>query len=165
MSAAATQVDPSAFVHPIQFFRAAWPFGFATQTLILLVMQTIDGTLRFQRRRRWYWPFTKLLCSSGNRIPTNIPAANALVERAAKELGGIPITSTSEILFDLPILEFRPYRSFDTKQSSAVLIQLFAAADVPQNTKVTWPPGAPGVKLETIYSIGLRMIFDWRRYF
>jgi cholesterol oxidase len=93
----------SAFVHPIKFFRAAWPFGFATQTLILLVMQTIDGTLRFERRRRWFWPFTKLLCSSGNRIPTNIPAANALVEKSAKELGGIPITSTSEIIFDLPM--------------------------------------------------------------
>ena len=93
----------SAVVHPIRFFRASWPFGFATQTLILLVMQTIDGTLRFERRRRWFWPFTKLLCSSGNRIPTNIPAANALVERSARELGGIPITSTSEIIFDLPM--------------------------------------------------------------
>ncbi len=93
----------SAFVHPIKFFRAAWPFGFASQTLILLVMQTIDGTLTFQRRRRWFWPFTKLLCSSGKRIPTNIPAANALVEKSAKELGGIPITSTSEIIFDMPM--------------------------------------------------------------
>src|SRR5207244_4004772 len=31
--------------HPIKFFRAAWPFGFARQTLIFLVMQTIDATL------------------------------------------------------------------------------------------------------------------------
>jgi hypothetical protein len=31
------------------------------------------------------------------------------------------------IHFDLPILEYRPYRAFDTKQSSAVLIQLYAA--------------------------------------
>jgi hypothetical protein len=28
-----------------------------------------------------------------------------------------------------------------------------------------WPPGAPGVKLDTIYSIGIRVLFDWRRYF
>ncbi len=46
-----------------------------------------------------------------------------------------------------------------------MLIQLFAGADVPQSTTVAWPPGALGVKLDTIYSIGLRMIFDWRRYF
>jgi hypothetical protein len=69
------------------------------------------------------------------------------------------------IKFDLPILEYRPYRAFDTQQSSAVLIQLFAGIEVPQSSTVTWPPGAPGVSLETIYSIGLRMIFDWRRYF
>jgi hypothetical protein len=75
------------------------------------------------------------------------------------------VVDFKSILFDLPILEYRPYRAFDTKQSSAVLIQLFAAADVPQSTKVAWPPGAPGVKLDTVYSIGVRMIFDWRRYF
>ena len=80
--------------------------------------------------------------------------------------GGDPrVVDFKSIHFDLPILEYRPYRAFDTQQSSAVLIQLFAGADVPQSSKVTWPPGAPGVKLETIYSIGLRLIFDWRRYF
>ncbi|MBA3452506.1 MAG: GMC family oxidoreductase [Deltaproteobacteria bacterium] len=89
--------------HPIKFIRAAWPFGFARQTLIFLVMQTIDATLTFELRRRWFWPFTRLLCSAGMRIPTNIPLANVFTERAAAKFGGIPITSTSEILFDLPM--------------------------------------------------------------
>jgi cholesterol oxidase len=93
----------SAFVHPIRFARAAWPFGFARQTLIFLVMQTIDAALRMRLARRWFWPFGRLLCTEGNRIPTNIPAANAFVERAAAELGGTPITSTFEILFDMPM--------------------------------------------------------------
>ena len=75
------------------------------------------------------------------------------------------VVEFKSIHFDLPILEYRPYRAFDTKQSSAVLFQLFAGADVPQSTTVTWPAGAPGVKLDTIYSIGVRVIFDWRRYF
>ncbi|MBS1124220.1 MAG: family oxidoreductase, partial [Deltaproteobacteria bacterium] len=93
----------SAIRHPIRFFRAGWPFGFARQTLILLVMQTIDATLRFRLRRRWYWPFKRLLTTEGKRIPTNIPVANAFAERAARAFDGIPITSTSEILFDLPM--------------------------------------------------------------
>jgi len=92
-----------AFRHPVRFARAAWPFGFARQTLIFLVMQTLDASLRMRLRRRWFWPFTHLLCSEGNRIPTNIPQANAFVERAAAELGGVPITSWFEILFDLPM--------------------------------------------------------------
>jgi cholesterol oxidase len=66
-------------------------------------MQTIDATLRFRLARRWYWPFTRRLATEGNRIPTNIPAANAFAERAARAFGGIAITSTSEILFDLPM--------------------------------------------------------------
>jgi len=93
----------AAFRHPIAFVRAGWPFGFARQTLILLVMQTIDATLTFRLRRRWWWPFGRALASQGERIPTNIPQANAFAERAAAQLGGIPITSSSEILFDLPM--------------------------------------------------------------
>jgi cholesterol oxidase len=93
----------SAFRHPIRFFRAGWPFGFARQTLIMLVMQTIDATLRFGLERRWYWPFTKRLASAGTRIPTNIPAANAFALRAAADFDGVAITSSSEILFDLPM--------------------------------------------------------------
>ena len=93
----------SAFRHPVKFARAMWPFGFARQTLILLVMQTIDATLTFGLRRRWWWPFGKLLASEGSRIPTNIPQANAFAQKAADALGGIPITSNVEILFDLPM--------------------------------------------------------------
>jgi len=93
----------SAVRHPVKFCRAAWPFGFAQQTLIFLVMQTIDATLRFELRRPWWWPFQRQLSSVGERIPTNIPAANAFTERAAAKFGGLPITSTSEILFDLPM--------------------------------------------------------------
>ena len=93
----------SAFRHPVRFARAAWPFGFAQQTLIFLVMQTIDATLQMQLRRRWWWPFEKLLTTEGERIPTNIPQANAFTEAAAATFGGIPITSSSEILFDMPM--------------------------------------------------------------
>ncbi len=51
------------------------------------------------------------------------------------------VVDFKSILFDLPILEYRPYRAFDTKQSSAVLIQLYAAADVPQEHDGDLPAG------------------------
>src|SRR5690606_13000443 len=63
----------------------------------------IDATLQMQLRRRWWWPFEKLLTTEGQRIPTNIPQANAFTEAAATKFGGIPITSSSEILFDMPM--------------------------------------------------------------
>jgi cholesterol oxidase len=93
----------SAIRHPVKFARAAWPFGFARQTLIFLVMQTIDSTLRMRLRRRWFWPFGRLLCTEGSRIPTNIPQANAFAERAAQAFGGTAVTSWFEILFDMPM--------------------------------------------------------------
>ncbi len=91
------------FRHPIRFMRAGWPFGFARQTLIFLVMQTIDATLRMRLKRRWFWPFARTLSTEGERIPTNIPQANAFAEHAAAKFGGIAITSSSEILFDMPM--------------------------------------------------------------
>ena len=38
--------------------------------------------------------------------------------------------------FELPILEYRPYRAFSANQSSDVLFQLFAGADVPYGDSV-----------------------------
>ena len=82
----------------------AWrPIRYIIVTIILLVMQTVDAALRFRLRRRWYRPFSRRLTTEGKRIPTNIPAANAFAERAARTSGGIALTSTSEILFDLPM--------------------------------------------------------------
>jgi len=66
--------------------------------------------------------------------------------------------------FDLPILEYRPYRAFSANQSSTVLFQLFAGADVPYGESVVAPIGAPPPGLRTVWSVGVRMTFDWRYY-
>ena len=66
--------------------------------------------------------------------------------------------------YDLPILEYRPYRSFDSNQSSTVLFQLFGGIDVPYGYAPTTDYGVPAPKLSPVYSLGLRMVFDWRYY-
>ena len=38
--------------------------------------------------------------------------------------------------FEFPILEYRPYRSFDTTQSSALVLQLFGGVDIPNEGSV-----------------------------
>lgn len=68
------------------------------------------------------------------------------------------------VMFDVPVLEYRPYRSFASNQSSSLVFQLFAAADVPYSEKVASPAGAPAPSLNTVYSVGLRLVFDWRYY-
>jgi len=84
---------------------------------------------------------------------------------------GDPVGSTPRVVnyrsiyFDIPILEYRPYRSFGANQSSTVLFQLYAGIDHPYHEEVVSPAGAPPVHLRTVYSVGLRMVFDWRYYY
>ena len=92
----------AAILHPVRFLRMSNPVGFARETLIFLVMQTVDASLKMRLRRNWYWPFTRLLSSEGAPIPTNIPQANAFTEKMAKQFGGLPMTTITEILFNVP---------------------------------------------------------------
>lgn len=74
------------------------------------------------------------------------------------------VISYKSTMFDVPILEYRPYRSFSSNQSSTVLVRLFGAADVPHSGEVVAPVGAPNVDLRTVWSVGLRFMFDCRYY-
>lgn len=78
--------------------------------------------------------------------------------------GPLRFVEYKSILLDMPILEYRPYRSFSSNQSTALLFQLFAAADIPQSGSVVSPVGAPMPDLRTVWSVGLRVVFDWRYY-
>jgi hypothetical protein len=84
---------------------------------------------------------------------------------------GVPMETGPRVIkfestyLEFPILEYRPYRAFDTTQSSALILQLFGAVDIPHKENVVFPTGAPGIELDEVYSIGVRLVFDWRRYF
>ncbi|HJV53774.1 MAG TPA: GMC family oxidoreductase [Noviherbaspirillum sp.] len=87
---------------PLTTLRLLTPFGFARETVIFLCMQTLDGHLTMRLKRRWFWPFAKQLTTHGKKIPTFIPAANDFAVKAAKATGGVPLTSLTEILLDVP---------------------------------------------------------------
>jgi len=82
------------------------------------------------------------------------------------ETGGqgriIRFKSTS---YELPILEYRPYRAFSTNQSSSVTVQLFAGADVPRGATSRLPVDAAVPSMQTVWFLGMRLVFDWRYYF
>jgi len=88
--------------HPVRTVRALQPFGWARESLILLCMQTLDGHIDMRLRRPWYWPFRKVLVSTGRRVPTFIPQANEFARKAAALTGGIPLSMVTEILFNIP---------------------------------------------------------------
>ncbi|MCB1165553.1 MAG: GMC family oxidoreductase [Leptospiraceae bacterium] len=93
--------------HPIYFFQASNPFGFAKKSVILLVMQTLDNSVRLVRKRRLAWPFVRSTTSElepgSQRTPATIPAGNDVTRRVAQKIGGIPRSSLNEVLLNAPV--------------------------------------------------------------
>jgi hypothetical protein len=80
----------------------------------------------------------------------------------------IYILSYESTQFEFPFLEYRPFRSFSTDQSSSLLVQFYGGFDVPSNVqdrstleeKTSYVPS-----LKTVWYVGARLVFDWRHYF
>jgi len=92
---------------PADFARSLVPFGWARRTILLLVMQVNDNSLELVRRRRWYWPWARVLDSRNpnageKRNQSYIPIANEMARRVAKKIGGWPASSINEVLLDIP---------------------------------------------------------------
>jgi len=93
-----------------------------------------------------------------------ILALRRAFNRSHHTASGQRIVDFKSVAYDLPILEYRPYRAFSTNQSSSVIIQLFMSADVPRSASTVFPVGAPTPDLRTVWAVGLRLVFDWRYY-
>jgi cholesterol oxidase len=93
--------------HPLDFARSILPFGFARRSVILLVMQTIESSLRVVLRRHWYWPFRKTLGSARSPgqppIPSYIPAANEAARAVAACIDGFPSSAVNEVALNVPM--------------------------------------------------------------
>ncbi len=91
--------------HPLQFLRIRIPIGWGRNSVILLVMQTLDNYLTVSRKRRWWALFKKGLASKneGKKIPTYIPEANQALRGMAKRMDAIPQNALTEVLFNIPM--------------------------------------------------------------
>jgi hypothetical protein len=84
---------------------------------------------------------------------------------------GVPslyILSYRSTQFEFPIVEYRPFRSFETDQRSSLFIQLYGGFDIPYNVENLSSEAAIEnytPELKTVWYLGARVIFDWRHYF
>jgi len=88
--------------HPLKFLRSLSVWRWSERTVVLLVMQTHDNSIRLFRKRG---PFGTRLTSGhgqGQPNPTYIPVANRAARIAAEVMGGEPSGSVHEVLFDTP---------------------------------------------------------------
>ena len=87
-------------------------------------------------------------------LPMRIGADNQLALLAVRSLQ-----------VELPILEYRPFRTFSLEQSSSLVLQLYGGVEFPLSSTVVLPQGIGAPELHTIWMGGLRLAFDWRYYF
>ena len=88
--------------HPIRTLRLIRPWGWAKEATILLCMQAVEGHIEMRWQRPWFWPFSKMLVSRGDKVPTYIPKANEFARKYAQIAGGTAMSMLPEILFDVP---------------------------------------------------------------
>lgn len=91
--------------HPGDFLRTLWPFGWAKRGVILLVMQTLDNSLRLQYRRNWLALGRRSIDTDvpdGKGVPAYIPVGNEVARWFGNRMNGIPQSSITEVLFDVP---------------------------------------------------------------
>ena len=93
------------FRHPLSSLRFLWPFGWARRTIILLIMQSLDNSVRVYRKRRWWWPFYPTLISrrehGREKVPACIPQAQAATRVLAEKMTGVPQNAINEVLLDV----------------------------------------------------------------
>ena len=96
----------AAFIkQPLKVLKAMNPIGWASSSIILLVMQPKSNYLKLKFERRW-WRFGKhtinsSLSAAGN-IPSSIPAGDDAAKKLARITDGVPMTTVTDTLFNIP---------------------------------------------------------------
>jgi cholesterol oxidase len=90
--------------NPRQYLQTIVPGGWSKRTLILLVMQTLDNSMRLRPREKALGRGVRLQTEQDpeNPNPTYIEAANEAASRIADKLEGVPQSSVFEALANIP---------------------------------------------------------------
>jgi cholesterol oxidase len=88
--------------HPILFFRMAFNRRWAENTVVFLVMQTLDNKMQIALKK---WPLHKTLTiknTGEQKVNSYIPLGQEVMHRYAKKVNGHSQNSAAEILMDVP---------------------------------------------------------------
>ncbi len=85
--------------HPVAFLRTLSVHRWSERSIILLVMQSRDNSIRIRRSR---FGFLTSDQGPGEPNPTYIPQANEAARHTADLIDGYPTSSLNEVLLDIP---------------------------------------------------------------
>jgi len=92
-------------LHPVLFLRSLSCRRWSERTIIVLVMQTLDNSIKVSRKKRRFSCRLGELTSSvdtGEANPTWIPVGNEVTRKVAEKIGGYPGGSWNEVLLNVP---------------------------------------------------------------
>ena len=89
-------------LHPVRWLRSMSVRKWAERSVILLVMQSYDNSLRLFRKRGIFGTRVVSRQGHGEPNPTYIPIANEAARLAAEAMGGDPMSSINEVLLNRP---------------------------------------------------------------
>lgn len=88
--------------HPVEFLRSLSVRRWSERTVILLVMQSYDNSLRVFRKKGWLGTRLSSAPSTDKPHPSYIPIANEAARVAARAMDGQPGSALNEVLLDVP---------------------------------------------------------------
>lgn len=93
----------AALRHPHTFLRSLSVRRWSERTVILLVMQSVDNSLRVFRKKGLLGSRLTSTHDTGKPNPRYLPVANRAARAAALHMGGEPGSSVNEVLLDIPM--------------------------------------------------------------
>ncbi len=88
--------------HPYDFLKTLFNLSWSTNMVILLVMQTIDNSMRMVWRKNISGGKIKIDNRGQKRVPAYIPVGQEVLERYAVKADGIPQNILLEVFFNRP---------------------------------------------------------------
>ena len=79
--------------------------------------------------------------------------------------GEMSLISLRSTKLEFPFFEYRPIRTFSSKQSASFVIQLYTGVDIPGKVKMKVPSVVDPVNLKSVWLLGVKFGFDWRYYY
>jgi len=88
--------------HPLLFLKTVFNFRWSTKLVILLVMQTVDNSMKMIWKKTLFGGKIKPVNKGTRKVPAYIPAGQEIMERYAEKVGGIPQNILLEVFFNRP---------------------------------------------------------------
>jgi len=86
---------------PFTYIRANLRLNIARNSVIILVMQTLDNSMKMVWKRGWFGGKMAIDNSGQNRVPAYIETGQQVMYRYAEKVNGIPMNALTEIVFNM----------------------------------------------------------------